>query len=109
MAFGKTAETCGNFLNKGKLIYLEGSLRTNPWEDKEGVKRYTTEIVMRDFQMLGSGPGDEQGRQAGQNNWQQGQGGQAPARREGTSSQPGRSRTDSLPPQSEPPEDDIPF
>lgn len=110
VAFGKTAETCGSYLNKGKLIYLEGSLRTNQWEDKDGVKRYTTEIVMRDFQMLSTGPADEQGsRQQGQN-WQQGQGGQGPARREGASPQPGRSHTDTLPPRSDGgPEDDIPF
>lgn len=102
VAFGKVAERCGSFLNKGKLIYLEGSLRTNQWEDKEGVKRYTTEIVMRDFQMLGGSGADDPGRQ-------QGQGGPAPARREGSPSQPGRSRAENLPPPPEGPDDDIPF
>jgi len=102
VTFGKVAERCGNFLNKGKLIYLEGSLRTNQWEDKEGVKHYTTEIIMRDFEMVGGSAGDEQGRQ-------QGQGGPAPARREGSPSQSGRSRAENLPPPPEAPDDEIPF
>ncbi len=60
VTFGKTAEFCGNYLGKGKLVYLEGTLRTQQWEDAQGVKRYTTEIVARDIQFVGS-PGDEQG------------------------------------------------
>jgi single-strand DNA-binding protein len=59
-AFGKLAEICGNYLNKGKQVYVEGSLRTNQWEDSQGVKRYSTEIVARDIEMLGS-PGGESG------------------------------------------------
>jgi len=45
VTFGKLAEICGNFLSKGKLIFVDGRIRTQSWEDKEGNKRYTTEIV----------------------------------------------------------------
>ena len=53
--FGKTAEVCGQYLKKGSQIYVEGSLRTRKWQDKEGNDRYTTEIVASDMQMLGGG------------------------------------------------------
>lgn len=54
VTFGKLAEICGNYLVKGKLIYIEGRIQTRSWEDKEGVKRYTTEIVANNMQMLDS-------------------------------------------------------
>jgi single-strand DNA-binding protein len=54
VAFGKLAEICGKYLVKGKLIYLEGRIQTRAWDDKEGVKRYTTEIVASNMQMLDS-------------------------------------------------------
>lgn len=44
VAFQRTAENCANFLAKGSLVYVEGSLQTRKWEDKEGQTRYTTEI-----------------------------------------------------------------
>ena len=53
VAWKKLAEICGQYLTKGRLVYIEGSLRTTSWE-KDGVKRYTTEIVARDIQMLDS-------------------------------------------------------
>jgi single-strand DNA-binding protein len=52
--FGKLAEICGKYLVKGKLVYLEGRIQTKAWDDKEGVKRYTTEIVASNMQMLDS-------------------------------------------------------
>ncbi len=52
VTFGKLAEICGNYLTKGKLVFIEGSIRTNAWEDKEGVKRYTTEITANNMKML---------------------------------------------------------
>ena len=52
VAFGKLAEICGNYLVKGKLIFVEGRIQTRSWEDKEGVKRYTTEIVANNMHML---------------------------------------------------------
>jgi single-strand DNA-binding protein len=54
VTFGKLAEICGNYLSKGKLIYLEGRIQTRSWEDKEGNKRSTTEIVASDMKMLDS-------------------------------------------------------
>ncbi len=52
-AWGKLAEICGQYLAKGKQVYIEGRLRTTSYE-KDGVKRYTTEIIARDMQMLGA-------------------------------------------------------
>lgn len=54
VTFGKLAEICGNYLVKGKLVFIEGRIQTRNWEDKEGVKRYTTEIVANDMKMLDS-------------------------------------------------------
>jgi single-strand DNA-binding protein len=51
--FGKTAEICGQYLKKGSQVYVEGSLRTRKWQDKEGNDRYTTEIRGDRMQMLG--------------------------------------------------------
>ena len=51
--FRRIAEVCGEYLKKGSSVYIEGSLRTRDWEDDQGNKRYTTEIVGREMQMLG--------------------------------------------------------
>jgi single-strand DNA-binding protein len=51
--FGKIAEVCGQYLKKGSQIYVEGSLRTRKWQDKDGNDRYTTEIRGDRMQMLG--------------------------------------------------------
>lgn len=58
VAWRKLAEICGQYLSKGKLVYIEGKLQTRSWEDKEGNKRYTTEIVADNMVMLGA-KGDE--------------------------------------------------
>jgi len=55
--FGKQAEICGQYLKKGSQIYVEGSLRTRKWQDKDGQDRYTTEIRGDRMQMLGGRPG----------------------------------------------------
>ncbi|HEY6281820.1 MAG TPA: single-stranded DNA-binding protein [Burkholderiales bacterium] len=55
--FGKLAEIAGEYLKKGSQVYVEGSLRTRKWQDKEGKERYTTEIVADRMQMLGSRAG----------------------------------------------------
>ena len=53
--FGRLAEIAEEYLKKGSQVYIEGSIRTQKWQDKEsGQDRYTTEIVARDMQMLGS-------------------------------------------------------
>jgi len=54
VTFGKLADICGQYLVKGKLVYIEGRIQTRSWEDKEGMKRYTTEIVASDMKMLDS-------------------------------------------------------
>lgn len=53
VAFGRLAEIVGQYLRKGKQVYIEGRLQTRNWEDKEGNQRYTTEIVVNQLQMLG--------------------------------------------------------
>jgi len=64
--FSRLAEIAGEYLKKGSQVYVEGSLRTRKWQDKEGKERYTTEIVADRMQMLGSrqGGGDAGGREA---------------------------------------------
>jgi single-strand DNA-binding protein len=54
VTWGKLAEICGNYLVKGKLVFIEGRIQTRSWEDKEGVKRFTTEIIASNMQMLDS-------------------------------------------------------
>ena len=53
VAWGRTAELCAQYLSKGRSVYVEGRLQTNEWEDKEGQKRRTTEIVAQTVQFLG--------------------------------------------------------
>ena len=50
----KTAELCGEYLSKGRLVAIEGKLQTRDWTNKEGVKQYTTEIVASHVEFLGS-------------------------------------------------------
>ena len=98
--YGRLAEIAGQYLRKGSAVYVEGSLRTRKWQDKEGQERYTTEIRADQMQMLGSrggmGMGDAADMEA-----------PPPASRQGASarsSAPARSgsKFDDL-------EDDIPF
>ena len=55
--FGKLAEIAGQYLKKGRSVYIEGRIRTRKWQDKEGQDRYTTEIIADQMQMLGSREG----------------------------------------------------
>ena len=73
VVWGKQAESCGQYLSKGRQVYVEGSIRTRSYDDKSGNKRYITEIVAQRIQFLGggggtrlpqqtdAGPGDEMG------------------------------------------------
>lgn len=54
VAWSRLAEICEQYLKKGKLVYIEGRLQTREWDDREGNKRRTTEIVANNMQMLGS-------------------------------------------------------
>ena len=55
--FNRLAEIAGEYLKKGSKVYIEGSLRTNKWQDKEGKDQYTTEIIANEMQMLDSRSG----------------------------------------------------
>ena len=55
--FGRLGEIAGEYLRKGSQVYIEGSLRTRKWQDKEGRDRYTTEIIADEMQMLGGRAG----------------------------------------------------
>lgn len=59
VCFGKTAEIVGEYGKKGRSVYVEGRLRTRKWTDKEGVERYTTEIVANSVQFIGNRPDGE--------------------------------------------------
>lgn len=60
VAWGRTAEICQQYLKKGSLIYIEGPIQTREWEDKDGQKKYTTEVKALTMQMLDS-RGDQMG------------------------------------------------
>lgn len=60
--FGRLAEIAGQYLKKGRPVYVEGSLRTRKWQDKDGQERYTTEIRADVMQMLGDRDGGSDGR-----------------------------------------------
>jgi single-strand DNA-binding protein len=74
--FGRLAEIAGEYLKKGRQVYIEGSLRTDKYTGKDGVERYTTDIIASDLQMLGGG--NEGG--GGGGFQQRSQGGGAPRR-----------------------------
>jgi single-strand DNA-binding protein len=59
--FGRQAEIAQQYLKKGRQVYIEGRLQTREWEDQQGVKKYTTEVVCNNMQMLGGrgGGGDD--------------------------------------------------
>ncbi len=101
MVWGKLAELCGEYLKKGRQCYVEGRLQTREWTDKEGVKKYTTEVVANTVQFLGGGRGAEGGYQGGGNKESSG----SPGHDSGSSG--GGSPPDDM--GSPPPADDIPF
>jgi single-strand DNA-binding protein len=86
VAWRRLGEICGEYLSKGKQVYIEGRLQTRDWEDRDGNKRYTTEIIASDVQFLGTRDSSE------------------PARPRGSSS----TDIQGMPPQG-PGDDDIPF
>ena len=98
VAWAKLAEICGQFLRKGKLVYIEGRIRTDSWEDKETKqKRYRTEIVAENMQML-----DRKGDEEGGGSYSGG----------GSYAQKGKSSSGSSDSAGQPPEmeeDDVPF
>ena len=56
--FGRLAEIAGEYLKKGRQVYIEGSLRTDKYTDKDGVERFSTDIVANEMQMIGGNAGE---------------------------------------------------
>ncbi|WP_201315589.1 single-stranded DNA-binding protein [Dyella sp. EPa41] len=71
--FGRLAEIAGEYLKKGRQVYIEGSLRTDKYTDKDGIERYSTDIIANEMQMLGGG--SEGGAGGGGGGFQRSQGG----------------------------------
>ena len=72
VAWRRLAEICGQYLHKGSKIYIEGRIQTRDWTDQAGVKKYRTEIVAEEMQMLDNKGGSTSG--TGDNNFSQGSG-----------------------------------
>lgn len=110
--FGRLAEIAGEYLKKGRQVYIEGSLRTEKYTDKSGVEKYSTDIIANEMQMLGSGMGGGEGGERPQRS--AGGGGASRGSYSGGGDRSGgASRGGNAPPPSrndEPfPDDDIPF
>ncbi|MEP6899879.1 MAG: single-stranded DNA-binding protein, partial [Rhodanobacter sp.] len=63
--FGRLAEIAGDYLKKGRQVYIEGSLRTDKYTDKQGVERYSTDVIASEMQMLGGNEGGGSGAAGG--------------------------------------------
>jgi single-strand DNA-binding protein len=61
VVFGKQADNVKKYLTKGRQVFVEGSLRTRQWQDQQGQKRYSTEVVARDIRFVGGRPGGSPG------------------------------------------------
>jgi single-strand DNA-binding protein len=94
--FGKLAEICGQYLKKGSQVYVEGSIRTRKWTDKDGIERYTTEIRGDEMKMLGGNPNGGQRQQSNDDDYA------PPPDRNSQGSPPNKKSFDDL-------GDDIPF
>ena len=109
--FGRLAEIAGEYLRKGRQVYIEGSLRTDKWQDQSGQDRYTTEVIANEMQMLG-GRGDDEparsGQRAGQGGFREDAGG--PSRPESSqSSSQSSARSAAFQGEDNFTDDDIPF
>ncbi|WP_267224433.1 single-stranded DNA-binding protein [Dyella silvae] len=82
--FGRLAEIAGEYLKKGRQVYIEGSLRTDKYTDKDGVERFSTDIIANEMQMLGGGSEGGAGGGGG-GNFQRAQGGGGQQRQGGYS------------------------
>ena len=74
--FGRLAEIAGEYLKKGSKVYVEGSIRTEKWQDKEGKDRYTSKIIVNEMQMLdsrGAGGGAAPQREGAGESWKKGE------------------------------------
>jgi single-strand DNA-binding protein len=100
--FGRLAEIAGEYLRKGRQVYIEGSIRTDKFTDKDGNDKYFTDIIANEMQMLGTG-GGEGGARGGGEGGSRGPRGSAGGERSG----PAPSRQ--APPAEDFSDDDIPF
>ncbi|PKM00246.1 MAG: single-stranded DNA-binding protein [Gammaproteobacteria bacterium HGW-Gammaproteobacteria-6] len=104
--FGRLAEIAGEYLKKGRQVYIEGSLRTDKYTGKDGVERYSTDIIANEMQMLGGTPGGERSAERGAER----SGGRPSGGNERNAAASGSSSSSSAPfDDSSFPEDDIPF
>ena len=79
VVFGRQAETCKQYLGKGRQVYIEGKIQTRQWTDQQGQTRYSTEIVAREVTFLGDRGNAGTGASSGGGGWGQQQPAQAPA------------------------------
>jgi single-strand DNA-binding protein len=93
VAWARLAEICGEYLRKGSQVYVEGRIQTRDWEDKEGNKRQTTEIIALGMQMLG----------------RRGEGGGPSMSDDGNQTRGGGGGSEDMPPSSGGADDEIPF
>jgi single-strand DNA-binding protein len=100
--FGRLAEIAGEYLKKGGQVYVEGSLRTEKYTDKQGVEKYSTDIIANEMQMLGGMPGGERGERSERP--QRASGGYGGGERSGSPAPASAVRSDESFP-----DDDIPF
>ena len=112
--FGRLAEIAGEYLKKGRQVYIEGSIRTDKYTDKEGVERYATDIIANEMQLLGNNPGGGGGEGGGGGGGGRGErGGYDRPQRSAPSSGAGGGQSRPEPRREAPPpddfEDDIPF
>ena len=79
--YDRLAEIAGEYLKKGRSVYVEGRLKTRKWTDKDGVEKYTTEVIADNMQMLGSREGMGGGDEGGARSYGGGEGAARPAQR----------------------------
>jgi single-strand DNA-binding protein len=106
--FGRLAEIAGEYLKKGRQVYVEGSLRTDKYTDKNGVERYTTDIIADEMQMLGGTPGEGGGGRGG-GGGERGERGERPMRSAPAAPRAAPAGGGSRPPADTFDDDEIPF
>lgn len=75
IVWGKQGENCGKFLSKGRQVFVEGEIRSRSYDDKDGNKRYITEIIAQNVRFLGGGAGGGRGGAGGEPGWPEESGG----------------------------------
>ncbi|HXD37536.1 MAG TPA: single-stranded DNA-binding protein [Rhodanobacter sp.] len=106
--FGRLAEIAGDYLKKGRQVYIEGSLRTDKYTGKDGIERYSTDIIASEMQMLGGNEGGGGGGQRSQGGGQRQSGGNYGGQSRGNDDQ-GASRSPPPPADNGFADDEIPF